>query len=59
MDKSYDIPKKSPRIKFTYSEPEASLLKKTAKKNNLNQELSESIEEMRLIKQGVLPKRPY
>ena len=59
MDKSYDIPKKLPRVKFTYSESEIGLLKKTAKKSNLNQELSESIEEMRLIKQGVLPKQPY
>jgi hypothetical protein len=59
MDKSYDIPKKSPRVNFTYSESEPSLLKKTAKKSNLKQELSESIAEMRLIKQGVLPKQPY
>lgn len=58
MDKSHGVPK----LKFQYIASSSEIKdepKKNIKKCLVNKELTDSVREMRLMRQGILPKQPY
>jgi len=58
IKKTSDNPKKLLRVKFTYNDVKPRRFQKTDN-NKQDKELAKSIDEMRLMRQGILPKIPY
>jgi hypothetical protein len=59
MKKTSDNPKDLPRVKFTYGDMKPKRFQKTDRNDKQDKELAKSIDEMRLMRQGILPKIPY